>query len=47
MASKPKVASTPNSNPKLGDYLKAGGSTAKPPTGGRTQPGGLPENKPK
>jgi hypothetical protein len=45
MAKTPNVASPRNSNPKLGDYLKARGSSARPPTKGRTQGGGLPRNK--
>jgi hypothetical protein len=34
----------PTPNPKLTDHLKAGGSSAKPPTAGRTG-GGVPQNR--
>jgi len=46
MAKNPTVSTPPNSNPTLLDFLKAGGSSAKPPTtGGRSQGGGLTTNK--
>jgi hypothetical protein len=45
MAKMPSIATPPNVNPKLADYLKAGGSSAKPPTARRSQGGGLPRNK--
>jgi hypothetical protein len=41
---KPSIASTPNPNPKLADYLKAGGQSAKPPVAGRST-GSIPQNR--
>jgi hypothetical protein len=45
MAKNPTVATPPTPNPKLADYLKAGGPSAKPRTVGRKRGGGLPTNK--
>lgn len=47
--SQPKVATLPGQSPsaKLQDFLTEPGPSAKPPSGGRTQPGGLPENRKK
>jgi hypothetical protein len=46
---RPKVATSPGASPsaKLQDFLTAAGESAKPPTGGRTHPGVLPENRKK
>jgi hypothetical protein len=43
-AKRPVIATPPVPNPKLGDYLEAGGPSAKPPTGGRST-GRVPTNK--
>jgi hypothetical protein len=47
--SRAKVATLPGQSPSanLQEFLTAPGQSAKPPTGGTTQPGGLPENKKK
>jgi len=45
MAKKPSIATPPNANPKLADYLKSGDSSAKPPTAGRQQAGGPPQTR--
>jgi hypothetical protein len=43
-AKRPVIATSPVPNPKLGDYLKAGGPSAKPPIEGRST-GRVPTNK--
>jgi hypothetical protein len=45
--SRPKISILPGNSPSasLPDFLTEPGASAKPPSSGRTQPGGLPENK--
>ncbi len=44
MAKQPLIANPPNHNPKLGDYLKGPGASAKPPVAPSKVTGPLPRN---